>query len=384
MSDKKRILILSFSNLERDCRISRQIIMLKNHYHITAIGVGNPNIEGIDFLPLPNLHKQPQTLIERTPHWIRMITRRFDADYWAIPRVQNMLSLLDGLKADLIIGNDIETLPLSVRLRKKFGAKVLIDAHEYAPKWFEHRLKDRLIYNPFWDNLCRRYLPQVDAMVTVCDGIAKEYSKNYGLPCGVITNAPFYQKLQPKPAEEGRIRMIHHGGLSRSRQLENMVYLIDLLDKRFSLDFMLVPNHPDYYHELQHLTRTHPRIKFRPPVPIFKIPLVINEYDIGLYPLNRTSFNKRMSLPNKLFDFIQGRLAIAIWPSQEMASIVKENKCGVVSNDFTIKSLAQALNRLTAKDINKYKKNSHKIASCLCAEVNRKKLLKIVQDLLGA
>ena len=113
-----------------------------------------------------------------------------------------------------------------------------------------------------------------------------------------------------------------------------------------------------------------------------QIPYIINKYDIGLFLLPPESFSYRMALPNKLFEFIQGRLAIAIWPSPEMARIVNEYKCGIVSEDFTIESIANRLNSLSAKDIMKFKQNSHKAAAFLCAEKNREAFLSIVNKLL--
>ena len=89
-----------------------------------------------------------------------------------------------------------------------------------------------------------------------------------------------------------------------------------------------------------------------------------------------------MALPNKLFEFIQGRLAIAIWPSPEMARIVHEYKCGIVSEDFTIESIANRLNSLSVQDIMKFKQNSHTAADFLCAEKNREEFLSIVKKLM--
>ena len=48
----------------------------------------------------------------------------------------------------------------------------------------------------------------------------------------------------------------------------------------------------------------------------------IAEYDIGLFILSPINFNYYHALPNKLFEFIQARLAIAVSPSPEMARIV--------------------------------------------------------------
>ena len=62
-----------------------------------------------------------------------------------------------------------------------------------------------------------------------------------------------------------------------------------------------------------------------------ELPRMANDYDVGLYLLPPTNFNQRYALPNKFFEFIQGRLAIAIGPSPEMAKLVeRSNADGVI------------------------------------------------------
>jgi hypothetical protein len=219
-------------------------------------------------------------------------------------------------------------------------------------------------------------------MTTVCQGIADEYEKNYGCKCTVITNAGFYEDLSAKPLLDGRVRMIHHGGVNPSRKIENMLELMNQLDERFRLDLMLVDNGSSYYRKLRALARDNDRVRFRDPVPMKDISRTINEYDIGLYLLPAGGFNNRMALPNKLFEFIQARLAIAIWPSPEMARIVREHGCGVVCEDYTVGSMAKCLNRLSSEDIMLFKERANEASAVLCAESNMETFNQLVDALL--
>jgi hypothetical protein len=155
-----------------------------------------------------------------------------------------------------------------------------------------------------------------------------------------------------------------------------------LLDERFYLDFMLVPSQEKYFKWLKKLAKKNFRIRFRDPVPMLEIPKFINNYDLGLYLLAPSSFNCKMALPNKIFEFIQGRIAVASWPSIEMKAVVEQYSCGVYSQEFTVESMASILNRLTSTQIQYYKENSHKAATELCAEQNFKIMNKILSDLL--
>ena len=75
-----------------------------------------------------------------------------------------------------------------------------------------------------------------------------------------------------------------------------------------------------------------------------------------------------MALPNKFFEFIQARLAIAIVPSPEMARLTREFDCGVVAEDFSSLSLARALTGLTAQGIDWMKRGADRAARMHNAE----------------
>ena len=381
-SDKKQLLILCFSNLKRDPRVYRQISFLKESpdYILTAAGWKDPEIENVKFC---SISSPPKAFTTRALNVIYLKSKQFEQYYWSSYPVQDALKQLENTKFDLIIANDLNTLPLALKLASKHKSKVLLDAHEYQPRLLDDRLLFRFFFQEYWDYICRQYLPHVDGMITVCPGIAKEYNKVYGVQCDVLTNAPFYELLNPSPVDATSIRMIQHGAINKSRKMEKMILLMDLLDERFTLDFMVIPNDLDYLQKLKQLAKSRTRVSFRNPVPMPEIAKTINEYDIGLYLLAPDGFNKRMALPNKLFEFIQARLAVAIWPSPEMARVVEETKCGVVAKEFTIEAMAKALNNLSAEDIQKLKHNSHQAASTLCAETNRKLLLENVQKLIA-
>ena len=136
------------------------------------------------------------------------------------------------------------------------------------------------------------------------------------------------------------------------------------------------------YRKLERLVSKRENIQFVDPVKMSQISRKINSYDIGLFLLWPKSFSYRMALPNKIFEYIQGRLAVAIWPSPEMEKIVKKYELGVVSDNFTIASMAEKLNALKLEDIMRFKMNSHKVANDLCAEKNCEILIDVVKDLL--
>jgi hypothetical protein len=292
-----------------------------------------------------------------------------------------VLSLLDGQKFDLILANDLEALPLALRIAGK--VPVLLDAHEYAPLEHEDVFWWRLIVQPYMEYLCRKYLNQTNGMLTVCEGLADEYARVYGVKPKLLMSAPVFQSISPSLVDERRVHLIHHGGAMPGRNLELMIEMMGYLDERFTLDFMLMPSNAKYLAKLKQQAVNHPRIRFLEAVPMLEISKTINNYDLGVYILKPNSFNNAHALPNKFFEFVQARLGIAIGPSPEMARLVESYKLGVVANDFTPRALAQRLNALTTADIVKFKEAANVAANELCFEKNAEVLLGEVQRLLG-
>ena len=224
--------------------------------------------------------------------------------------------------------------------------------------------------------------------MTVGKGLALEYEKNFQVRPTVITNANNFFDVHPGVTPENKIRLVHHGIATPSRKLELMFDVMALLDNRFTLDLILLTpgfaskGTRQYLDDLRERTKQDSRIKIIPPVKSSEVVNAIRHYDMGIFLLPPVNFNYENTLPNKLFDFIQARLGIAIGPTPEMAEIVNHYHLGIVSEAFTPKSLAEKLSKVTKTDIETFKKNANVAAAELNAEVNAVKINTMISQLL--
>ena len=259
----------------------------------------------------------------------------------------------------------------------------MLDAREYYPKNFDDSLRWRILTKPINEYLCDNYLHRCDQIITVSDGLAKKYTEEYRIRCPeVVMSLPYSYSLEPVKNESDKIRIIYHGNANPSRKTEVMVEMMDFVDKRFTLDLMLMKSNPKYWNKIKDMVKGRNNVRVIPPVAVQEIIPFINSYDIGIFLCPPTNFNLKYALPNKLFEFIQARLAIAIGPSIEMQKIVTEYDCGIVSKSFEPRSLAEEINQLTPEKLTYYKEQSHKAAQELHADVNKEKVQHIVQKLL--
>jgi glycosyltransferase involved in cell wall biosynthesis len=285
-----------------------------------------------------------------------------------------------GVEADVVLANDVESLPAALAL----GPRVVFDAHEYAPLQFEDQWRFNLFWKRYKKYLCDTYVPRAEATMTVSEGIAERFEQDTGRRPSVVTNAPDYEDIRPAPRRsDDTIRLIHHGRLSASRRLGEMIRVMDFLDDRFELNLMLVQNDRAALERLRRSAKGNPRVRLLAPVPMRDIPKALNAFDVGLVLFPPVTFNLRHALPNKFFEFVQARLAIATGPSEEMAAIVHRYGLGIVSDDFAPESMAAALTALNRDAIEAFKQHAHEAAHALSAAGNSERLVQLVGECTG-
>ncbi|MEQ8535498.1 MAG: hypothetical protein RIB86_26805, partial [Imperialibacter sp.] len=157
--ERKNLLIISYSPLDRDPRVLQQIDTLGEEFRIVTAGLTRSgHASEASFIPLTlaynyNFHSSYLILLRKTItlFWIiplkifdRLRTillltlfRSYSSFYWSAFRKRDLKSLARH-SFDVIIANDIEALPLAASLKKSKKSKLVFDAHEYAPLEYEN------------------------------------------------------------------------------------------------------------------------------------------------------------------------------------------------------------------------------------------------------
>jgi len=387
----KKVCIIYLSYLKWDIRIRKQIVTLKKEgYDIAKVGIIDSVsvIEGVDSLPLSFSWSRMLSLLEMVCKGLQLVVGRiFECVYERIYRnkyFEQIFQVLSDKKFDLYIANDLNSLPPAIELKKKNGGKVLFDAHEYSPLQFANRWYWNFLIFPYRDYLCKKYLPQADYMITVCDSLADKYHKEYGVKSEVIRNIPFYCRVDFKKTNPSGIRMVHHGVTSSARRLENMIYLMRFLDSKFTLDFMLLNVDKSYIKKLKGLAKNvaPDRIRFKDTVPPHDIIKTLKNYDIGIYLLGAYNFNLKYALPNKFFEFMMAGLCVVAGTSPEMGKIINQYNFGIFVDKIDYRETAKVINQLSKEEIDQMKMNSLSAAKELNGELEMKKFSEIVTNLL--
>jgi hypothetical protein len=164
-----------------------------------------------------------------------------------------------------------------------------------------------------------------------------------------------------------------------------MLAVMEHLGAGYSLHFYLSMPSPSMQTYCTFLAKQaaekHLPVFFHEAVPTDQIVKTINQYDIGLFILEPVNFNYLHALPNKFFEYIQARLAIAVSPNPEMKTLVEQYELGVVAKDYTAVTMADAIREMSKEKIAFYKSQSHKQAQTLSFDANREKMINIANDL---
>lgn len=387
-----RVFIISFSPIKSDARVLRQLNWLKDAHQLTVFGYGDKPMEGIEFVPLPMKSSIRDVgvlmnLIGGMHKWVH--------DYqFRIPEISRALfEAACRTRPALIVVNDIDPMPAVVRIFRKpeFLTPIMLDLHEFAPLELEDDFRWRALFGRHRQHICRKYIPFADTVTTVTDSFIPLYGEYLSetQKISTILNCPeASDSIEFRQTNPSDIRIVHHGGASPQRRLENLIEAVKKSEERFSLHFYLIGGSPrmQSYHEF--LKRSagsllDKRVFFHEPVEPHQIVKTLAKFDMGFYPMPASSINTRHAMPNKLFDFIHAGLCVVISPNPDMATIVRDRKCGVIVPSSDIQKSARILNRLTAGEIDEFKKNSIETAKSYSAALEGAKFMRIASEILG-
>ncbi len=272
-------------------------------------------------------------------------------------------------RADLVTVHDLDVL--AAVLDRPRRAAVLFDARELYPDERDHELAFRLLHTARLRRHCRDLFRRCEAVITVSDGIADVYADLTGRrPEVVLSTKPLAERPAPAPRPAGPIRVLYHGGVNGDRSIDELVELATRLDGRFLLDLYLV-GAPGDIDPIRRAAQRTDRCRVMDPVAPSRLIEVGAGYDLGLVLYEPRNRNVRYCMPNKLFEYVQSRLAVVCGPIDDAARLVTQHGFGIVVPHTAPSVVADHLNRLERADVDAMRAAAHAAASVLHEGSNR-------------
>ncbi len=384
----KTALLVVRTHIVRDPRVRRQIEWLvSDGWTVDTLGLGaKPDHRVRHHYELSNDGRDSRFrlvllgLTHLLPFRMRfraLSQRRIPAE--ASARIRNR-------EYSLILFNDIQLAPWLADTRtfpaKDPVAHVHLDIHEYFPPGLPKRTRARFLLNGYY-KWGRNFIvhPLINSR-SVASTMADQYMSEFEIARPhLVRNCPPYIEQDPSPVDADHIELIHHGVAAWRRGFREMVQAMKLTDERFSLTFMLAGNQRTIAELKDYCRDQTDRIRFVPAVPMTSLSKEVNKYDAEVMFFPRRDGEVGFALPNKLFEAIQGRLAVVIGPTPPMVELVEKSGNGVVTRDWTPGALADAINSLTPSRLMEMKAASNRIAPDHTAETERAQFLSSFRDM---
>lgn len=288
-------------------------------------------------------------------------------------------------KIDLLLANDLDTLPANYLVSRIKRIPLVYDSHEYFTGVPE--LQNRKIVKGIWKWIEKRIFPNLKYIYTVSQSIADLYKEEYNREVKVVRNLSPGWKPVNKPyrselgiSEGKRILVLQGSGINIERGAEEAVEAMLYVENAI----LLIIGEGDVIDQLKKSVDQMDlsgMILFINKMPYAKLLEYTSLGDVGLTLDKDTNLNYRYSLPNKLFDYIQARVPVLASKLVEVEKIIRNYEIGELIDSHEPKHIAEKLNfMLDSEDKRReWKKNLEQAAEELCWENEEGKLIEIFE-----
>lgn len=375
--ERKRIIISAISDLVTDQRVHRTALTFtKQGWKVTLIGRRLKNS-----LPL-NARRYKAF---RFKLWFEK-----GPLFYAAYNLRLFFYLLFR-KFDLLVANDLDTLLANYVAAVLKRKPLLYDSHEFFTGVPE--LEQNTFARKVWTTLERLIFPRLKYITTVNDSIAALYSNLYHKEVRVIRNIPempllppmfdkeAIKKSIPVPAEK-KLLILQGAGINIHRGAEEAILSMQYIDSAI----LLIIGSGDVIGKLKDMVNENnlgDKVKFLDKMPFDKLMNYTLAADVGLTLDKDTNINYRLSLPNKLFDYIHAGIPVLASYVPEVKKIVEQFDIGLVIENHDPKHIADKITSMFA-DENRYaawKENLVVAARQLSWSVEEKKLLDLTYEI---
>lgn len=339
--------------------MQRQIRALAPHFDLTVAALDeDPSslLPGISlrFVKLRRQRSLPEKALRMLAYLPGTILPAADAWPWSMTSEYRMArKALFAEPFDLVLCNDLNAMLLGVEGLRKRGIPFVADYHEFPAGEATERFTHRYLNGPHGHRCLKRYGRLAAGAMTVNKGFAKVFGEEYGFPAIVVLNAP---ELRPPPesSREGdeTLRLVYHGIGGANRNVELMIGAAGMLQRKAKLHLILLAN-PEYMQHIREVAeRVAPgRVVFEEPVQPVDVPAKVSRFDVGLFVVHCHNFNNEQALPNKLFEYIHGGLAVCCSKSPAIQEFVSEHEIGWLMETVSSRALADVLEAITPAEL---------------------------------
>lgn len=360
-------------SMQAAARIGLQVRLVCRPLTLLSVESSGPSVVDIHHVPrLPGAQilkrlfvREPQTIWRGTSvdagGGRASVSGKSDGPYWLRPREGwtllgiawfNCLAVAKVWRfcVALVHAHDLDTLIAGVVLSRLKKVPLLYDAHELFTAQFTGASRQ---FQSILFGLEHWLIRYADSVVTVSRSIAETLAAWHGVSVPrVVMNCPSARSLVgadaagATPRQRPLARVVYQGMYLPERGLEELILSVPQFDSAE----LYLRGYGDLEPALRALVEREGlqgRVQFLPSADPRYMVESLAGFDIGVVPYRPTNLCHQYCLPNKVFEYLQAGLALAVSALPELERLVKETGAGELFDPERPDDIARAINTLT-------------------------------------
>lgn len=277
-----------------------------------------------------------------------------------------VFSFFKKTKVDIINCHSIKNLHIGALLKKKYGTKLIYDAHELESEQagFANKSIAGIRLSNIIKNIEAKLIKHVDGMIVVSESIQQWYQENMNVNNIVtIRNIPkkknkTYTLARPLRKEFNipteSIVYTYSGLIDEVRGIDILLEVFKKSDLKHHIIFM---GYGDATPKVKEAAQLYANIHYKTAVEPHLVTNYLQTADVGLFICDNICLNYYYCLPNKMFEYISAGLALVVSDFPDMSKIIHKHNCGYTIKP-SVEDIIKLIKNLNLSDINKCKQGS--------------------------
>lgn len=294
--------------------------------------------------------------------------------------------LLLWQKPKLFVANDLDTLLPNFIVSRLKRKPLIYDSHEYFTQTPE--LVNRPFIQNIWKSIERFVLKRIRSMITVNDSIADLYRNEYGIEVAVVRNVPLRNMINNTSTRASlglptnkSIVLLQGSGINVERGAEELIHAM----KELTHVHLLIIGGGDVLpilHKMVVEFELSEHVQFLGRMPYNQMMAYTQLADLGLTIDKNTNLNYYLSLPNKLFDYIQAGVPVLASNLPEVVRIIETYDIGSFIENHQPHHIAAKIKEILQNRqlLELWRTNAKQAAAQLCWENEEITLLKLYEQ----
>ncbi len=282
-------------------------------------------------------------------------------------------------RQDILWANDLDTLPANFLVSKIKHKPLIYDSHEMF--CYTAELKEGSYQQKVWLFLEKKIVPKLKYVLTVCEPIKDYFKERYNVDALVVRNIPLKNNshLKPKQYPLKEQYIIWQGAANKDRGLEELVLAMQYVKCK-----LYILGRGDVLPLIKQIVKEkhlEEKVFLLGRLPFEKMMSYSYGACLGISIDKPTNRNYAISLPNKIFEYINSFTPVLASRLPEIEKIVNTYNTGVYLQSYQIEALSSQINGLLSNPtlLQQLSNNCLKAQEDLSWQNEQKKIFSLIK-----